>query len=147
VADIEATQVVREFFGPTSEPTSYPTQIPSLANLTLTDSLRDQDTPGNRLYTVNRGSTVFADAQIANLNPGQRVVALWKDGGNVVATSEVAIENERELVWIALRWDVPSSVNSGTYAVVIQVIGPGTNGEGTPVEATTEIGSLVFEMN
>ncbi len=147
VADIEATQVAREFFGPTKEPTAYPTMLPSLANLKLTTSLRDQDAPGNELYRVSRGGTIYADAQIANLNPGQRVVALWKDSGQVVATSEVSIENERELVWIPLRWDVPGSVSSGTYAVVIQVIGPGTNDEGTPEESTTEIGSLVFEMD
>lgn len=121
--------------------------MPSLANLRLTDSLRDQDAPANNLYRVSRGSTIYADAQIANLFPGQRVQALWKDSGNVIATSEVAIENERELVWIALRWDVPSSVPSGTYAVVIQVVGPGVDADGNEIEIVTEIGSLVFQMN
>lgn len=145
VANIEATQVVDEFFGPTEEPTAYPTRMPSLNDLKLTTSLRSGDAPGNSVSSVQSGSTIYADAQIANLFPGQRVVALWKDSGNIIASSEVKIENERELVWIPLRWDVPGGMSSGTYAVVIQVIGPGFE-SGTPVELTTEIGSLVFRI-
>lgn len=145
VAEIEETQVVSEFFGPTKEPTAYPTRMPSLNDLKLTTELRDQNAPGNQLYIVSEDTTVYADAQVANLFPGQRVVALWKDSGNVIATSEVQIDNERELVWIPLRWDVPAGTPPGTYAVVVQVVGPGFE-EGTPVELTTEIGSLVFEI-
>jgi hypothetical protein len=147
VADIEATQVVREFFASTEEPTPVPTVMPSLANLRLTESLRSQNEPDDNLYRVRRGTRIYAAAQIANLFPGQRVVALWKDSGQVIATSEVRIENERELVWIPLQWDVPSSLPSGTYSVVIQVIGPGVDADGEEIELTVDVGSLVFEMD
>lgn len=147
VGNIEATQVVREFFGKTATPSPYPTELPSLANLRLTDSVRAENAPGETIYTYRRGSApLYADAQIANIFPGQRVVAAWVHNGEVVATSDVNVENPHELIWIALRWDVPSSAPSGTYTVVIQVVGPGTNDEGTPAEITTEIGSVVFQI-
>jgi len=147
VGEIEATQVVREFFAKTATPSPYPTVLPSLANLRLTDSLQAQDAPGETVYTFRRGSApLYADAQIANVFPGQRVVAVWSHDGQVIATSEVNVENPHELIWIALRWDVPSSAPSGTYTVSIQVAGPGTNDEGTPAEVTTEIGSVVFQI-
>lgn len=148
VADIEATQVVREFFGKTATPSPYPTVLPSLANLRLTTSLRDQDAPGDTVYSYARGSgPLYADAQIANLFPGQRVIAVWTHQGNDVQTSEVGIDNSHDLIWIALRWDIPTSAPSGRYSVSIRVAGPGTDTEGAPAEVTTEIGSLVFTVN
>ena len=148
VANIEETQIIREFFAPTETPPPYPTVIPSLANLRLTTELRDQDQPGQTIYTYNRsGGTLYADAQVANIGPGQTVIALWMRNGDVVDTTEVNIENQRELVWIPLSWNNASSASSGEYAVVIQVRGPGTNDDGTPSEVTTEIGSLVFRVN
>jgi hypothetical protein len=147
VGNIEATQVVREFFAETATPSPYPTVLPSLANLRLTTSLRDQDAPGETVHTYFRGSgPLYADAQIANVFPGQRVVAVWSQGGNTLQTTEVNIENPRELVWVALRWDIPSSAPSGTYTVSILVAGPGTNDEGTPADVSTEIGSVVFQV-
>ena len=147
VGNIEATQVVREFFAETATPSPYPTVLSSLANLRLTTSLRDQDAPGDTVHTYQRGSgPLYADAQIANLFPGQRVIAVWSQDGNTLQISEVNIENPRELVWIALRWDIPTSAPSGTYTVSIQVVGPGTNDEGTPADVTTEIGSVVFRV-
>ena len=149
VADIEATQVVREFFAPTEDAQPAPTVVPSLANLRLTTTLRDQDAPGETIYTFRRGgSPLYADAQVANVGPGQRVVAVWiNSSGEVVERTSVGMENERELVWIPLRWDVPGSMPGGTYTVVIQVLGPGTNDDGTPVDDdVTELGSLVFRI-
>ena len=149
VSAIEATQVVREFFRPTEKAPPHATVVPSLANLRLTTSLRDQDAPGEAIYTFRRGGEpLFADAQVANVGPGQRVVAVWiNSGGEVVERSSVGLENERELVWIPLRWEVPASIPGGTYTVVIQVVGPGINDEGTPTdEDVTEIGSLVFRI-
>ena len=147
VGNIEATQVVREFFAKTATPSPYPTELPSLANLRLTDSLQSEDAPGQTIYTYRRGSApLYADAQVANVFPGQRVIAVWSHDGQVIATSEVNVENPHELIWIALRWDVPSSAPSGTYTASIQVAGPGTNDEGTPTEVTTEIGSVVFQI-
>jgi hypothetical protein len=149
VADIEATQVVREFFAPTGEPSPDPTVVPSLANLRLTTSLRDQDAPGETIYTFRRGGApLYADAQVANVGPGQRVVAVWiNSSGDVVERTSVGMENARELVWIPLRWDVPSSIPGGTYTVMIQVLGPGINDDGTPVDDdVTELGSLVFRI-
>lgn len=150
VAAIEATQVVREFFSPTEEPPPHPTTVPSLANLRLTTSLRDQDAPGDTIYTFRRGdSPLYADAQVANVGPGQRVVAVWANSsGEVVERTAVGMENERELVWVPLRWDVPGSLPGGSYSVTIQVVGPGANEEGTPTdEVATEIGSLVFRID
>jgi hypothetical protein len=147
VGNIEATQVVREFFAETATPSPYPTVLPSLANLRLTDSLQSGDAPGETVYTFRRGSApLYADAQVANVSPGQRIVAVWVYEGQVMATSDVTIESAQELIWIPLRWDVPSSAPSGTYTALIQVVGPGTNDEGTPAEITTEIGSVVFRI-
>ena len=148
VADIEATQVVREFIDNQESPTPFPTTLPSLANLRLTTSLRDQNAPGDTVYRFTRGSgPLYADAQIANLFPGQRVIAVWSFEGDVLQMSEVGIDNERELVWIALRWDIPTSAPAGRYVVSIQVVGPGTNDEGTPSDVTTELGSVVFRVD
>ena len=147
VGNIEATQVVREFFAETATPTPYPTVVPSLANLRLTDSLQSGDAPGETIYTFRRGSApLYADAQVANVFPGQRVVAVWVYDGQVMATSEVNVDGPHDLVWIPLRWDVPASAPSGTYTAVIQVVGPGTSDEGTSAEITTEIGSVVFRI-
>ena len=149
VSAIEETQVVREFFSPTEEALADPTTVPSLANLRLTTSLRDQDAPGETIYTFRRGgSTLYADAQVANVGPGQRVVALWvNSNGDVVERSSVGLENQRELVWVPLAWEGANSASGGTYTVVIQVIGPGMNDEGTPVDDdVTELGSVVFRI-
>jgi len=148
VGNIEATQVVREFFGKTATPSPYPTVLPTLANLRLTTSLREDDAPADTVYTYRRGSgPLYADAQIADLFPGQRVIAVWRYGGDVLQTTEAGIGNPHDLVWIALRWDVPTSAPSGTYTVTIEVAGPGTNDEGTPTDVKTEIGSVVFRVN
>ena len=148
VANIEATQVVQEFFETTVTPSPWPTAISTLVNLRLTTSLRDQDAPGDTVYSYTRGSgPLYADAQVADLHPGQRVIAVWSLDGQSVQTTEVGIDNERELVWIALRWDIPTSAPAGTYSVSIQVVGPGMNDEGTPADVATEIGSLVFRVN
>ena len=107
VANIEATQVVQEFFETTVTPSPWPTAISTLVNLRLTTSLRDQDAPGDTVYSYTRGSgPLYADAQVADLHPGQRVIAVWSFDGQSVQTTEVGIDNERELVWIALRWDI-----------------------------------------
>jgi hypothetical protein len=146
VAAIEATQVVREFFEERS-PTPYPTVLPTLANLRMTHALRDQDAPGDTLYRYTRGSgPLYADAQIANLFPGQRVIAVWSFQGETMQTTEVGIDNRRELVWIAMRWDIPTSAPAGNYVVTFFVAGPGTNDEGTPAEVQFELGSVVLQV-
>jgi len=148
VANIEATQVMREFFDQHTSPTPFPTVLPSLANLRLTTGLREQDAPTNTVYTYSRGSgPLYADAQVANVFPGQRVIAVWSTNGAVLQTTEINVENPHELIWIALRWDIPPDAPSGQYVVSIQVGGPGMNDEGTPADVTTEIGSLVFRVN
>jgi len=147
VANIEATQVMREFFDQHTSPTPYPTVLPSLANLRLTTGLREEDAPTNTVYSYTRGSgPLFADAQVANVFPGQRVIAVWSTNGRLLQTTEINVENPHELIWIALRWDIPPDAPSGQYVVSIQVGGPGTNDEGTPADVTTEIGTLVFRV-
>jgi hypothetical protein len=148
VAEIEATQVVREFFEEKQSPTPYPTVLPTLANLRMTTSLHELDAPGDTLYRYNRGSgPLYADAQIANLFPGQRVIAVWSYQGETMQTTEIGIEIEHDLVWIAMRWDIPTSAPIGNYVVTFLVAGPGTNDEGTPADVTFEIGSVVFQVN
>ena len=148
VANIEATQVVREFFEQKQTPTPFPTERPALANLRLTTAVREENAPTNTVYTYTRGSgPLYADAQVANVFPGQRVVAVWSTNGTVMQTTEVDVDNPHELIWIALRWDIPPSAPTGQYTVAIQVAGPGTNDEGTPADVTTEIGTLVFRVN
>jgi len=148
VGGIEQTQIATQFFGPTRVPTAYPTQIPTLANLRLTTNLGDQNAPQQVLASYDSSmGTLIADAQIANLNPGQTVLAVWMKGSDVAFISQVEVQNERELVWIPLRWDGSGSASSGEYTVHIQVQGPGTNDDGTPApDIVTELGSLVFNI-
>jgi len=148
VADIEKTQIVKAYFSdPAGTPSPYPTQIPTLANLRLTTTLGDQDAPGQTIYTyTGSDGPLYCDAQIAHLHPGESVLAVWQSGGNTVYTSQVNIENDRELVWIALLWDGSSSASPGNYIVHVQVVGPGTNDDGTPTDVTTELGSLEFRI-
>ena len=149
VANMEATQVVRQFFDPTPTPSPAPTVLPTLANLQLATSIGEQNRPQDQIYVYRRGGApLYVAAQIGSLNPGQRVIASWRDsGGNVLHETDVAIENQRELVWIAQRWDVPGSLPGGTYSVFILVEGDGRDNDGKPARVTTEIGSLVFQIS
>jgi hypothetical protein len=145
VGEVEETQIIEQFFGPTTEPTPYPTQLPVLANLLITTN--PSDNGGQAIYTYNRSDgTLNAQAQISHLHPGQTVVAVWTRGSDTVSTSEVNIDNEHDLAWVTLEWSDSNSAANGDYAVHIQVRGPGTNDDGTPAEVTTDIGSLTFKV-
>lgn len=147
VGDVEATQIIKNFFEPTPKPSPYPTQLPVLANLLITTNPSDNGA-GPAIYSYNRSSgTLSAQAQISHLQEGEVVVAVWTKGGDTVGVSEVAIGNDHDLAWVTLQWNDSTSASSGSYAVHIQVRGPGTNDDGTPADVTTELGSLVFSIN
>jgi hypothetical protein len=146
VGAVEQTQIVQKFFAPTPKPSPYPTQLPALATLRITTNPSSNGS-GQGLYRYDRSSgTLYAQAQIARLHPGQTVVAVWTRGNDTVSVSEVGIGSDHDLTWISLEWSDSTSASSGEYAVHIQVRGPGTNDDGTPADVTTELGSLVFTV-
>lgn len=147
ISALEATYVVEQFFQPTPTPLPYATRLPVLANLRVTSDVGDQNRPADQLTVYDRSGPLYAAAQINSLHPGQVVAASWQDAqGNEVGSSTVDIDNDRELVWIALRWDGAGAAPSGSYAVVISVRGPGTGSDGTPRVVNTEIGSITFRI-
>ena len=147
ISALEATNVVKQFFKPTPTPLPYPTRLPALANIRMTTDVGDQNRPTNQCTVCGRGVPLYVAAEIADLHPGQRVVASFRaDDGTELFSGSVAIENDRELVWIAIQWDGAGGVPSGSYAAVIFVEGPGTNADGEPATVGTEIGSITFQI-
>ncbi len=147
VSDLEATNVVEQFFQPTPTPLPYPTRLPALANIRITSDLGDQNRPTNQCSSCSRNGPLYVAAEIADLHPGQTVVASFRaDDGTELFSGSVSIQNDRELVWIAIQWDGASSAPSGSYAAVVLVEGPGTDTDGEPVPVRTEIGSITFQI-
>lgn len=147
ISALEATNVVEQFFQPTPTPLPYPTRLPVLANIRITTDVGDQNRPTNQITTYTRTGPLYVAAQIADLHPGQTVIASFRDSaGNEVATSSVAIENDRELVWIALQWDGASSAPAGRYAAIVLVEGPGMNEDAEPATVRTEVDSITFQV-
>lgn len=120
VADVQATNVVKEFFPPTATPEPTRTPLPTLATLTLATQIGSNNQPTNEVGSVGQGSNVYAVAEIYNLQPGQTVVAIWatSDGGEV-GRSEVSVDRGVSAAWVPLQWNV--NVGPGSYAVFIYV--------------------------
>ena len=133
VADVQATNVVKEFFPPTStaEPTRTP--LPTLATLTLATQIGSNNQPSNEVESVSQGSSIYAVAELHNLQSGQKVIAVWKtlDGGEV-GRSEVPVDRGLGAAWVPLQWTV--NVGPGSYAVHVLV-------------DDRELNSLVFRVN
>ena len=147
ISALEATNVVEQFFQPTPTPLPYPTRLPVLANIRMTTDVGDQNRPTNQCSTCSRSGPIYVAAEIADLHPGQTVVASFRDDtGNELFSGSVAIANDRELVWIAIQWDGAGGVAGGSYAAVVSVEGPGLNDEGEPATVRTEIGSIAFQI-
>ena len=147
ISALEATNVVEQFFKPTPTPPPYPTRLPAVANIRMTTDVGDQNRPTNQCMTCSRSGPLYVAAEIADLHPGQTVVASFRDdNGNEFFSGSVAIGNDRELVWIAIQWDGAGSAPGGDYAAVVSVEGPGTNDEGEPATVRTEVGSIAFRI-
>jgi hypothetical protein len=120
VADVQATNVVKEFFPPTPSPEPTWTPAPTLATLTLATSIGSNNQPQNEVGSVNSGNRVYAVAEIHNLAQGQIVTAIWvnADDGEIART-EVSVDRGISAAWVPLEWTV--NVGSGDYAVQIWV--------------------------
>jgi hypothetical protein len=147
ISGLEATNVVEQFFKPTPTPLPYPTRLPALANIRMTTDVGDQNRPTNQCSTCSRSGPLYVAAEIADLHPGQSVVASFRAAdGTELFSGAVNIENDRELVWIAIQWDGAGGAPSGSYAAVVLVEGPGTDPDGEPATVRTEIGSITFNL-
>lgn len=120
VAGLQATNVVRRFFMPTPTPLPTRTPLPTLATLTLATSLGSDNRPTNEVESIPQGSSVYAVAEIHDLQPGEEVIAIWttSDGGEV-GRSSVPVDRGINAAWVPLQWN--ANVGPGTYAVYIYV--------------------------
>ena len=147
ISALEATNVVKQFFKPTPTPLPYPTRLPALANIRMTTDVGDQNRPTNECTICGRSGPLYVAAEIADLHPGQRVIASFRAAdGTELFSGSVSIGNDRELVWIPIQWDGAAGAPSGKYAAVVLVEGPGTDAEGEPATVQTEIGSITFQI-
>jgi hypothetical protein len=120
VADIQATNVVKEFFPPTASPEATRTPLPTLATLTLSTQIGSNNQPTNEVGSVRQGGNVYAVAELHNLQPGQTVVAVWETlDGAEVGRSEVEVDRGISAAWVPLQWT--ANVGPGEYAVTIWV--------------------------
>jgi hypothetical protein len=117
---VQATNIVKEFFKPTSTPLPTNTPVPTLATLTLASQIGANNQPQNEVGSVRQGGQVYAVAEIHDLREGQTVTAVWKtvDGGEV-GRSEVPVDKSIDAAWVPLPWT--ANVGYGRYAVYIYV--------------------------
>jgi hypothetical protein len=143
VADVQATNVVKEFFPPTATAEPSRTPLPTLATLTLATQIGSNNQPSNEVESVPQGSSVYAVAEIHNLQPGQTVIAVWTTSdGSEVGRTEVPVDRGLSAAWVPLQWTV--NVGPGSYAVYVKVE--------SPAEEDSEVddyllNSLVFRVN
>lgn len=120
VDDVQATNVVKEFFKPTATPLPTGTPVPTLATLTLATSLGSNNQPVNEVGSVRQGEQVYAVAEIHDLREGQTVIAVWTTAqGGEVGRSEVPVERSLNAAWVPLAWT--ANVGFGDYAVYVYV--------------------------
>jgi hypothetical protein len=120
VADVQATNVVKEFFPPTTTPEPTRTPMPTLATLTLANQLGSDNQPVNEVDSVRQGGTVYAVAEIHDLQAGQTVTAVWSTAdGSEVSRSSVPVDRGLSGAWVPFQWS--ANVGPGSYAVYIYV--------------------------
>lgn len=118
--DVQATNVVKEFFKPTATPLPTSTPIPTLATLTLATSIGSNNQPTNEVGSVRQGGRVYAVAEIHDLRAGQTVVAVWTTAqGGEVGRSSVGVDRSLNAAWVPLEWT--ANVGFGDYAVYVYV--------------------------
>ena len=118
--DVQATNVVKEFFKPTATPLPSSTPVPTLATLTLATQLGSNNQPSNEVGSVRQGAQVYAVAEIHDLREGQIVTAVWTTaGGGEVGRTEVTVDQSLNAAWVPLEWT--ANVGSGGYAVYVYV--------------------------
>lgn len=120
VADVQATNVVKEFFPPTPSPEPTWTPAPTLATLTLSTQIGSNNQPTNEVGSVRQGASVYAVAELHNLQPGQVVVAIWRTSDGVeVGRTELGVDRGLSAAWVPLQWT--ANVAYGSYAVYLYV--------------------------
>lgn len=119
VPEVQATNIVKEFFPPTPTPQPTPTPLPTLANLTLALQIGANNQPQNEVESVPAGSSVYAVAEIYHLSPGETVTAVWTTaGGNEISRSSVPVQNATDSAWVPFQW---TAGGGGTFAVYVYV--------------------------
>jgi len=118
--DVQATNVVKEFFKPTATPLPTSTPLPTLATLTLATQIGSNNQPVNEVGAVGQGARVYAVAEIHDLREGQTVTAVWTTAqGGEVGRSEVPVDRSLGSAWVPLEWT--ANVGFGNYAVYVYV--------------------------
>jgi hypothetical protein len=122
VDDVQATNVVKEFFESTATPLPTSTPVPTLATLTLASQIGSNNQPVNEVGSVRQGATVYAVAEIHDLREGQTVTAVWTTAsGGEVGRTDVSVDRSLDAAWVPLEWT--ANVGFGNYAVYIYVDG------------------------
>jgi hypothetical protein len=118
--EIQATNVIEEFFPPTGTPGATRTPFPTLETLTLATQIGSDNQPRNEVGSVRSGETVYAVAELHNLAAGQTVTAIWAtpDGDEIDRTA-IQIDRATDGAWVPLEWR--ANVNPGSYAVYLWV--------------------------
>jgi len=118
--EVQATNIVKEFFKPTSTPLPTMTPAPTLATLTLATQIGSDNRPLNEPGSVPQGSQVYAVAELHDLSEGQTVTAVWTtSSGGEVGRSQVPVDRSLSATWVPLQW--VANVGYGNYAVYIYV--------------------------
>jgi hypothetical protein len=124
VAAAEATQVFATYFAGTPSPQPSPTPAAKLASLVLSSRIGTDGAPGDNISGVFGASRIYAAAQIAGLQRGWTVQAVWRRAdGKQVAESSVELDSVVSPMWLAFPWDVPAGAPPGDYGVFIYING------------------------
>jgi hypothetical protein len=119
--EVQATNVIKEFFPPTGTPGPTMTPVATLETLTLANQIGTDNRPRNEVGSVRSGGTVYAVAELHNLMAGQTVTAIWGTlDGVEISRSIVPIDQSTSSTWIPFQWTA-GGVTPGTYAVYIYV--------------------------
>lgn len=120
--DVQATNIVKEFFPPTGTPVATRTPIPAIATLKLAKRVEASGEPIGETNSASQGNTIYACADLKDVRSGQIVTAVWQTAdGAEMGRSTVEISRNDDRTWVALRWDVPTGIPFGPYAVYVYV--------------------------
>jgi hypothetical protein len=141
LGDVQATSIAERFKQPT--PTRAPTwtPAPAIASLVLATSINSDGSPQNEVRSVSGfgATSIYACAQLSNLQAGQTVIAVWSrvDGDEISRTEEKLDSGRPSTRWVALRWELGGAPSGGTYSVAIYV---------DKVNLEHQLNSLVFRV-
>lgn len=124
----QASFIADEFFDSTPPPVKTATPRAVLRSIALTTGVNSDGAPSGIYGSVpSDAGRVYVAAQIAYLQPGERVVASWATIAEkpkdiiVIANSETTVEGNEE--WVSLPVELYGNVTPGKYAVSLYIDG------------------------